>query len=78
MRRRHGAQPVGGAARAGRNGVERVSNRGTLIKLVKYYIRKELSDFVAAVLGLEQYHPITSKLSGHGSQTKRKKEKTSA
>ena len=53
MRRRHGAQTVGGAARVVRNGVERVSTRGMLNKLVKYYIRTELSDWVAAVLGLD-------------------------
>ena len=33
--------------------------------------RTESSDWVAAVLGLEN-HPIMSMLSGHGDQTKRK------
>ena len=56
----------------GRNGAERVSTSGVLNKLVKYYIRTELSDWVAAVLGLDEYHPITSKLSGQGSLIKRK------
>ena len=35
--------------------------------------RTESSDWVAAVLGLEN-HPITSMLSGHSDGTKRKKE----
>ena len=43
-----------------------------LNKLVKYYIRKDLSDWEAAVWGMDRYHPIMSKLSGHGSQIKRK------
>ena len=53
MKRRHGAQTVGVAARVGRNGVELVSTRGMLNKLVKYYIRTELSDWVAAVMLLD-------------------------
>ena len=43
--------------------------------LVKYYKRTKLSDWLASVLGLDKYQPIMSKLSGHSSQTKRKKKK---
>ena len=32
----------------------------------------ESSDPLAAVLGLEPHHPITSKLGGHGDQNQRK------
>ena len=53
----------------GRNGVERVSTSGKLSKLVIYYIRKESSDWIAAVLGLEN-HPIMSMLSDQSDQTK--------
>ena len=52
-RRRHGAHPVEGAARVGRNGVELMSTSGMLNKLVKCYISTELSDWVSAVLGLD-------------------------
>ena len=45
---------------------------GSKCKLVIYYIRTDYSEWVAAVLGLEN-HPIMSKLSGHGDRNKRKK-----
>ena len=43
-------------------------------KLDNILHRTESSDWVAAVLGLEN-HPIMSMLSGHGDRTKRKKER---
>ena len=45
---------MGSGFRVGRNGVERVSTSGKLIKLVIYYIRTESSDWKDAVLGLEK------------------------
>ena len=44
---------MGGAAQVGRNGVEQVSTSGVLNKVVIYYISTEISDWVAAVLGLD-------------------------
>ena len=45
---------MGQVDRVRRNGVERVSISGNLIKLVIYYISTESIDWMAAVLGLEK------------------------
>ena len=65
---------MGRASQVGENGVEQVSTSGKLSKLVIHYIRTDSSDWIAAVLGLKN-HPIMRKISGHGDQTKRKKDK---
>ena len=74
---RHGTGGDAGLRQCGKRlewgRMERSEHRpvGSKCKLVIYYIRKESSDWVAAVLGLKN-HPIISKLSSHDEHIKRK------